>query len=338
MGSSSSKKEKVEPPPPKQQLPQNINIQIDLKGLSELFKSINNGSTRLDGSSFSIFGGDAAPMANVQPQNLYSNQTYNMNVPSNSEDINIPISPFKNNNSIKSSPNQNDDNTNYGKDINPNVKVDKNLNQNKETSKGSKYKEEINHNIPKFNGVSGKEEQFTKPSNNDNNMGNGFNPSNYQLFTDTGNNNDNNIERQKDNYNSPGANKDNNNIRDNNHPLDNDDDNNSLTQSVLLASFQNLNFNDPNSLSIIKQTATQKYNEGYFPLFVKMNHRITYYYLKQESTLKNLLYAHLNSLKLPCSEEKYLFYNKGKKLNPNIPINDIDSLSILSIIEIKEKE
>ena len=334
MGSSSSKKEKIEPPPPQKE--QKIKIEIDIRGISELFNSVNKGSTRLEGSSFRLLDGDAAP-----PQN------YEIDAQSKNKHINIPINPFMNNNSIKSSQNQNNDKknenkTHSGKDINPNVKMDKNLNTKKETSKGSKNKEEINPNMGKFHGVDGKEE-FTKPSNNDNNVGNDFNPSNYQFFTKTGNNNDNNIERQKDNFNSPGDNKDNNEIHDNNHPLDKDynneeENNNSLAKSVLVASLQNLNFTDPKDMLIIKQTATQKYNEGYFPLFVKMNHRITYYYLKQESTLKNLLYAHLNSLKLHCSEEIYSFYNKGKELNPNIPIIDIDSLPILSIIEIKEKE
>ena len=53
----------------------------------------------------------------------------------------------------------------------------------------------------------------------------------------------------------------------------------------------------------LKDKAIQKYNEGYFPLFVKMNHRISFYYLKQDHTLNNLLLAHLNSLKIPYNSE-----------------------------------
>lgn len=354
MGISSSNNKVAEPT--------NVNININIKGLQKSINSEKNGSTKLEDSNcFNILGGDlpAPGMPNIQEQNSYSNKTFNINVQAKNGNISIPLNQLINNN--LTSPNQNNDNNikdpylkkknennnNYKKDINPNYKIDENLYQDKETSKGSKYKKEINPFMGNyFNGKEKEEEEgFTKPSNDDNNIGNNFNPENYKYFTKTGNNDDNNIEREKDNYNSPDENKDNNKIRDNiSHPLDGDNDNkeenknDALTKSVLLASFQNLNFMDPNDMLIIKKQATKKYEEGYFPLFVKMDHTITYYYLKQENTLQNLLLAHLNSLKIPYKGENYSFYNKGIKLNPNIPVIDIDSLGILSVLEIKKIE
>ena len=364
MGISSSKSQRIEPT--------NININIDLGGLKKFYNSanpvncinsihsVNNGSTGLESSSFRILDGEPPPMPFPEGKNSYSDQTYNINIQPNNGNISIPINKIINNNSIQPSPNPNNDNnikdaylnkksennTNNENDINPNVKIDENLYQKKETSKGSKGKKEINPNIGNFDG--GKEEEvFTKPPIRDNNVGNNFNPDNYKFFTNPGDNVDNNTEKGQQNYKSPNpdGNKDNNTIHDSiSHPLD--DDNNKeeenknkdkdLSESVLLASFQNLNFMDPKDRSIIKNMATQKYNEGYFPLFVKMDHGFKFYYLNQESSLKSLLVSHLKSLNIPYCEENYSCYNKGNKLNTNIPVGEIENLPILSIIEIKK--
>ena len=342
MGSSSSKEQKIEAPP-------QININIDLGGLKQIISSVNNGSTRMEESnSFRILDdGDAPPTYNNQEQpNSYNNQTYKISFQSRDGKINIPINKFINNNSIES-PNQNKDNnikgsfhnenngknTNNENKINPNIKYNVNLNIKKETSKGSKNKEEINPNMGKFNGR--KEEVFTKPSNPDNNIGNNYNPDNYKFFTKTGNEENTGKESS-----SPEGNKDNNEIHESmRHPLDNsnniEEENNKLSQSVLVASFQNLNITDPNDLIKFKKMATQKYNDGFYALFVKMDHKICYYYIKLESNLQSLLLGHLNNLKIPYTKKNYSFYNRGIKLNPNIPINDLD-IPILSVIEIKE--
>ena len=349
MGSSSSKKQEPQPQPQPQ--PQ-ITINIDLGGLKEIINSLNKGSTQIESSnSFSLLDGDAPPNPSFQEQNSYNNQGYNIKIQAKNENMNIPINKFSNNNSIKFTPNQNKDNnikdlphnkknenySVYGNNINPNIKIDENLYQKKETSKGSKYKEEINPNMVKYNGR--KEDQFVKPSNHDNNIGNNFYPDNHKFFTSTGNDT---IEKEKENFNCPEDNKDNNKIHESmRHPLDNSNineekDNNYFTQSVLTASFQNLNFTDPNDLLKIKKIATQKYEEGLYSLFVKMDHKISFYYIRQESTLKSLLFAHLNTINIPYYENKYSMYKKGTKLDQNIPINEMD-IPILSVIEIKEE-
>ena len=358
MGYSSSKPEKPEP-----SNTQTININLKIEGLDGILSS-KNISTQAERSKneFSILGEDAPPSI-VQQQNQINSQNvqnYNINVNQKNGNISVDIN---NNSSLEFSTNQNIDNNNkndylkkrnegvtdFGHDINPNIKIDENLYQKKETSKGSKYKEEINPNIRNSDL---KNKEFSKPSYKDNI--NKYNPENHQFFTKTGDNIDNNIEDGKNNINSPGENKDNNekydkdekkNIdspgenKDNNekydHPLD--ISKGDLAQSILLASFQNLNIADHNDMLKLKDKAIQKYNEGYFPLFVKMNHSISFYYLKQDHTLNNLLLAHLNSLKIPYNSEKYSFYKDDHKLNPDIPVIEIDCLPILSVINIKKE-
>ena len=352
MGSSSIKNKKIEPV-------QTLNIHINLQGCKELANSQNSDSTGPEAPGVLNVG--APPMAISRVQNSNNNIIYNINVQQNNGNISIPIHKLINNNSIQSSPEPNKDNnikdaylnkknennTNYGKDknINPNVKIDENLFQKKETSKDSKTKKEINPNMGIFDGEKEKEEVFKKPSNKDNNEKNDYIPDNYKFFTKTGDNDDNNTKKEKEIYNSPDGNKDNNKIHDSlSYPLDNENynikenktKNDNLAQSVLVASLLDLNIAEPKDMLIIKKSAIEKYNEGYFPLFVKMNHSVSFYYLKQYSNLYSLLLAHLNFGKIPFNGENYEFYNKGNKLNPNIPVVEIENLPILSIIEIKK--
>ena len=337
MGYSSSKPEIIE-----SSNPQNIYVKIEIKGLNGLSSSKNNSTqAERNNNEFSLFGEDAPPSIG-QEQNKINSQNIQNYIKVQQKNVNISIDLNNNNNSIESSTNQNIDNNNrdehlkkrnenntdFGHDINPNIKMDENLYQKKETSKGSKYKEEINPNIRNSDS---KNKELPKPLDKD--YLNKYNPENHQFFTKTGDNIDNNIEDGKKSIYSPGENIDNNEKYV--HPLDSS--NNDLTKSLLLASFQNLNITDPNDLIKLKEKAIQKYNEGYFPLFVKMNHNLSYYYIKKEHTLTNLLLGHLNNFKIPYNNEKYLFYNKNNKLNPDIPIIDIASLSVLAVIDIKKE-
>lgn len=308
MGSSSSKKEQTQP-----SIPKTININLHIDGLQELL-STKNSSTHFEGNnSFTIFEGDPPPLAgqNQKQMNSYKNQSQNIQEQPKNENVNnslyYSISQkvnIDNNKTDAYLSKKNENNTKFGNEINPYIKEDENLYSKKETSKGSKYKEEINPNIGKFN------------------------PEYYNFFTKTG-------DKDDKNENSPGENKDNNVHDSKSHPLDISKNENELSQSILLASLQNLNFTDSNDLLKIKEMAVQKFNEGYFPLFIKMNHKYTFYYLKKENTLESLLIAHLNNCKISYNGKKYSFYNKGKKLNPNIPVIDIEDLPILSPIEIK---
>lgn len=314
MGFSNSKTKQIE-----SSIPQTININVRIEGFPEISssKASTKNVSEIEGSnSFSIFEGEAPPsIGNEQNQiNSYNNQHSNIKEQPKKENINDSIDysisqNIDNNKTNAYLSKKNENNTKTGNNINPNNKIDKNLYPKKETSKGSRFKEEINPNI-----------------------GNKNNPENYNLFTKTGDEN----EDKKNNFNSPGENKnkDNNEIHDSNsHPLDNS--NNGLSQSVLVASFQNLNFTDPADLLKIKEMAYQKINEGFFPLFIKMDHKYTFYYLKKENTLKRLLMVHLYQNGIPDNGKEYLFYNKGNKLNPNIPVMEIENLPIFSHIEIK---
>ena len=322
MGLSSPKEEKIQ-----SSVPQNIHIYVHLNGLQDNISSKNVSNEFQVSNGFSIFERDGegegeAPPSIGQEQkkiNSYNNQPQNIKEQPKNKNINdsldYSISQQINidNNRTDTYLNKNNEKYNNNRNnINPNIKIDENLYPKKETSKGSKYKEEINPNF-----------------------GNKLNPENYNFFTKTGNEK---IDEKK-NFISPGENKnkDNNVIHESNlHPLENS--NNDLSQSALLASFQNLNFSDPKDLLKIKEIANQKFNEGYFPLFLKMNHKYTFYYLKKGHTLNGLLKAHLNNLGVPYCGKNYLFYNKGKQLDPNIPVIEIEDLSIFSPIEIKEIE
>ena len=333
MGFSSSKSETIESSYP------TININLKIEGFNKI-KTSKNISTHPElSNSYSIFGGEAPPsigqeQKHINPQN---NQSYNIYSNINEEHKNVNNNKsmefstnenIDNNNKDEYLKKRNENNTNFGNDINPNMKIDENLYSKKETSKGSNYKEEIN---PNMGNSDLKNNKLLKPSDKDND--NKY-PENYKFFTKTGDNKDNNIEDEKKIINSPEENKDNNEKYD--HPLDNS--NNDLSKSILLASLQNISIGDPNDLLILKEIAIQKYNEGYYPLFVKMDHKITFYYLKKERTLTNLLIAHLDNSGIPYGNEKYSFYNnKQKKLSPDIPVDDIEDLQILSVVNIKKE-
>ena len=128
---------------------------------------------------------------------------------------------------------------------------------------------------------------------------------------------------------------------DNNIEHINDEDKLSMSQSVLWASFRDLNISNNNEKQIFIENLNNKLKEGYFPLFAKIeNEKIYFYYIKQERTLKSLITAHLLNCGITLSGEEYNLYNlyiNGNKLDPDCPINEINELKIFSVIEIKKK-
>ena len=92
----------------------------------------------------------------------------------------------------------------------------------------------------------------------------------------------------------------------------------------------NFNYND---LLELKKKTFQKYEQGYLPLFLRMyNQKPAFYFVKFENNLKSLLKTHLK-LNGYNPEDKYTLINKGKILDQNCPIEDLD-IKVLSIINI----
>ena len=279
------------------------------------------------------------------------------------------ISPGQNiDNNISKSTNKNEE---INKD--PNIGQYVNKPQKKETTKTFDSNDDIDMNIGK--GIRKKEEHTkgeTTNQNPDNNIGqyNGtFTGDNdYSLFPKNNNNiyNDNksknnntstagNIDNNIDN--NIGKNIDNNKISNNSNysndfnyrnmvnTLKNKNASNSeqnyeegdleLSQSVISHSFGDLKFNDPQDRAKIKEIVSQKYNEGYYSLFIKMDNMKNYFYfIKMEHNLNHLLNAHLKSFGKSPTGENYSFYKNSEKLDPNIPIQDLD-VPILSVITVK---
>ena len=183
--------------------------------------------------------------------------------------------------------------------------------------------------------------------NNDNNI-NKYN--NNNKMNDNANNlrinNDNHIdmynkeqkdinENNNDNLNSGETIKNN----DNNIEHNNDEDKLSMSQSVLWASFRDLNINNQNDKQIFIKNFYNKLEEGFFPLYAKIeNEKSFFYYIKQERTLKSLLTAHLLKCGITFSGEEYSLYNDGNKLDPDCPINEMNDLKIFSVIEIRKRK
>ena len=127
---------------------------------------------------------------------------------------------------------------------------------------------------------------------------------------------------------------------DNNVEHNNDEDKLSMSQSVLWGSFRDLNIKNNNDKQIFVQNLTNKLEEGFFPLYAKIGDNKPYfYYIKQESTLKSLLSAHLLKSGITLSGEEYSnLFNNRNPLDQNCPINQINDLKIFSVIEIQKKK
>ena len=107
-----------------------------------------------------------------------------------------------------------------------------------------------------------------------------------------------------------------------------------MSQSVLLSSFQNLNLNSEEDLSKIKKGVIEKANEGYLPIFMRLNDdKPIFYYIKGRSNLKTLLKSHFQLIGHTDFGEKYMYYNKGERLDENKPVDELN-LGFFSIIDV----
>ena len=119
-----------------------------------------------------------------------------------------------------------------------------------------------------------------------------------------------------------------------NNPDITKDGNNDLSENKNNSNdFQYSKFN-LNDLSKIKEKATEMYEKGYIPLFLRMyNNEPAFYYIKLKKNLKHLLEAHLKLIGIYNPEDKYTLINNGNILDQNTPIENLD-INILSIINI----
>ena len=188
------------------------------------------------------------------------------------------------------------------------------------------YEEEPNKNV------------FDKPINKDNNSINKnyiYEEDNRKFFTDTGEKvnklpGENKKNNEEKSFTHDG-NKDNNVINNiniineiNQKALNYDESDLSLSQSVMTSSLANLNWKDPKDLALIKSEVAKKMNEGYFPLFLKIdNNQPKFFYIKQNSTLKSLVRCY-NIMK-NIKNIQYTLYNKfNETLEQNIEINSLN--------------
>ena len=308
---------------------------------------------------------------------IYKNDNPNINLEINGNKINASVTSQDQNkdNSIginenkKSLLNPNiegNNNATYRNNIDNNEKQKNNMNP--KITKGQEN--EYNPFYGKYN-LNNEQINTNKP-NNDNNIERDNNNQMDNLSNKP--NNDNNIERDNNNnqLDNNENNKENNSGNDNGNQFDiykyyqkdineknndnlnfgetvknndnnvehnNDEDKLSMSQSVLWASFIDLNIKNNNDKQIIVQNLTNKLEEGFFPLYAKIDDNKPYfYYIKQESTLKSLLSAHLLKSGITLSGEEYNLYNNGNQLDQNCPINQINDLKIFSVIEIRKRK
>ena len=187
---------------------------------------------------------------------------------------------------------------------------------------GESYKKDENNEDKKVNAR--KKETFGNPSEDQMNYGKNFD--NNDKETETFGKQEN-IDINKD----IGKNENSNDCRMKN----NCDDENALgiSRSVLLGSYQNLDITDYKDKKMLIALIKEKINEGYFPIYLKYKNQITYYYIKLESTLKSLLYAHLQYIGETYNGGNYSLYCNNIKIDENIPIQDL-KLSYFATINV----
>ena len=187
---------------------------------------------------------------------------------------------------------------------------------------GECYKKDEDNEDKKVNAR--KKETFGNPSEDQMNYGKNYN--NNDKETETFGKQEN-IDINKD----IGKNENRNDC----HMKNNCDDENALgiSRSVLLGSYQNLDIADVKDKKMLIALIQEKINEGYFPIYLKYKNQYTYYYIKLTSTLKSLLYAHLQYIGETNNGGNYSLYYNKKKIDENIPIEDL-KFSYFAIINV----
>ena len=364
MGTTSKENNRVEQKNEPIKEPQtSFNINININGISgnpstnaslnQNYNSINN---------ISVKDGDAAPaFFPNNPINSYSNDNNSNN------NISINIQQNGNKITINNSINNKKEEKSSNNNIDPNIGGDNKINTNQENkeksiegnidiNKGGENKifETKKDNIPKttnkgniniFMGgnqrIKETEENtknvYDKP-NQDYNIDNN-NENNKRIYNNTGKsicdlskekneNNDkmeNNDKKEKTTVSpSPDGNTNN---KDNNAPNSNEIKNNKL-YDVLSTSLVNLD------KELFKEEIAKKRDEGYFPLFLKIdNNQLKFFFIKFDSTLRCLIKTYKMMMGIDDLKKEYTLYNdKNEILDQDIEIKylDITPLSIIS--------
>ena len=164
---------------------------------------------------------------------------------------------------------------------------------------------DINSGKNNINKESANEEGYNKPSNIDNNS------SRMEINSFEKMENKEEEEEEIDNY-----------------------DDLTMSQSVLLSSYNNIDLNSAQDMAKIKQSVIQQMEKGYIPIFLRFeDDKPVFYYIRKYSNLKSLLESHFKFKGITNSGKKYLFYNNGKVLDENIKIEEL-KLPLFSSIEI----
>lgn len=233
-------------------------------------------------------------------ENPYLNFNDNSNINNHKDEEAAPITPLNKNqiNYINNNPSENEKNyyiNKYENDFLP-------LNETLDGTNNDKYYGNNNNHINNF------DEDNKQYFNNKENESNFI--SNNQNYND---------KEEKKYTNNPEITKDGNN--------DLSENNNNIND----CQYTKFNLND---LSKIKEKATEMYEKGYMPLFLKMyTNEPAFYYIKVKNTLKHLLETHLKLNGIYNPEDKYTLINNGEILDQNTPIENLD-INILSIINI----
>ena len=179
-----------------------------------------------------------------------------------------------------------------------------------------------NNEENKVEGKKNQEQYPTNPGNVDNNSGKG------NRIAESSINNEitkpqNNVSSQNENH-ADKVDKE---------EEDNEKDDLSISRSVLLSSFQNIDLNSPSDRAQIKESVIKRMQEGYLPIFLRIDgEKSNFYYIKPTSNLKSLLKSHLELNGVTDFGEKYTFQNNGIKLDENTSINKLN-LGPFSIID-----
>lgn len=300
---------------------------------------------------------------NIINNNINDNTNSNNNIINN----NIIDNTNSNNNRIQISPGQNIDNNIENTIMDSKLNKDPNIGHyvnkpKKETAKTFEPKEDLDINMGKGyqNKVEDTKGGSSKP-NPDNNIGQftgTFTGDNeYSLFNSNnkadksknnsnltaGSNIDNNIDNKNTSNNDSSSQdfnyqqminsfKNKNSINDKEEFEENDLE---MSRSIIFHSFEGLSFGNAKDLAKIKEIVNKKYSEGYYSLYVKMGDmKPSFYFIKMEHNLDNLLNAHMNLIGKSPTGENYSFYIGDRKLDPKIKIQDLD-IKMFSVINIK---
>ena len=327
----------------------NINININSSNNPSTDASLNQNYL----NNISLKEGDASPIPfSNNPINSYNNKNNNISINIEQNGAKISINNLNNNISNKINNNKEEEKSS-NVNIDPNIGEYKNQeNKGKSTegnidpNKGGQQKKyeiqkpdktpENKGNINMFSGgnqrVNEKEETtkdvYVKPKkdyNIDNNI-----EENEKIFTNTGNDisylpkekKENTVKNEKKTVTpSPDGNKDN---KDNNasHSKDN------KIYDVLSVSLTNIN------ATLLKEEVAKKRDEGYFPLFLKIdNNKPKFFFIKFDSTLRCLIKTYKMMMGIDDLKIEYNLYNdKNELLDQDIEINylNIEPLKVIS--------